>query len=335
MLVLTHDEVERALPLPDCIEAIDAAMREFSRGNAVVPLRIGLPIPDASGRLVVMPGFLGAPRSFGLKIVAKYARPSGDLHGTHVGMVLLFDADTGLPLAMLEGGSLTEIRTAAATAVATRALAREDSSVLAVFGTGAQAARHALALCTVRPIRELRVWGRRLDRAEALLAALPLPRGVQARAVADVRAAMSGADVLCTTTAATEPFLRGEWLEPGQHVNLVGSAIPTTAEADAECVRRARYFVDSRTAAASEAGELRAAMAAGLVGPEHVLGEIGDVLDDRLAGRMGRHDVTLYKSLGFAAQDLAAAWVAHRNAAAHGLGRSIDLTPASPRLPQA
>jgi ornithine cyclodeaminase len=325
MRVLNRGAVERALPLADCIAAVEAAMVATSAGEADLPLRTHLPIRGSKGKLVVMPGMLGPLRVFGLKIVSKFPRPAGDPHGSHVGMVIIFDADNGLPLAMLEGGVLTEIRTAAASALATRALSRPESKVLAVLGTGAQAEWHARAIPVVRPIEQLRIWGRNPVHAAALAQRLGTELKLPVSAVASAADAVRGADIVCTTTSSPEPILRGEWLEPGMHLNLVGSAIPTTAEVDIECVRRAGFYVDSRTAAAAEAGELRAALAAGAITADHVLGEIGEVLAGRAPGRASTAQITLYKSLGVASQDLAAGLRAYRNATALELGPDLHL----------
>jgi ornithine cyclodeaminase/alanine dehydrogenase-like protein (mu-crystallin family) len=325
MRLLNRHQVERALPIAACIGAVETAMRATSAGEADLPLRTHLPIRGTAGKLVVMPGALTPAKVFGLKIVSKFPRPAGDPHGSHVGMVVIFDADTGLPLAMLEGGTLTEIRTAAASALATRELSRPDASVLAVLGTGAQAKWHALAMPVVRPIREIRIWGRNPQRAEELAAQLRRTGGPEVLVLPDAAAAVRGADIVCTTTSSPTPILHGEWLAPGMHLNLVGSAIPTTAEVDTECVRRARFYVDSRSSAAAEAGELRAAIQAGVVTADHIVGEIGEVLAGKAPGRTAADQITVYKSLGVASQDLAAGLLAYRNAVADGLGTDVDL----------
>jgi ornithine cyclodeaminase/alanine dehydrogenase-like protein (mu-crystallin family) len=325
MRLLNRHQVERALPIAACIGAVETAMRATSAGEADLPLRTHLPIRGTAGKLVVMPGALTPAKVFGLKIVSKFPRPAGDPHGSHVGMVVIFDADTGLALAMLEGGTLTEIRTAAASALATRELSRPDASVLAVLGTGAQAKWHALAMPVVRPIREIRIWGRNPQRAEELAAQLRRTGGPEVLVLPDAAAAVRGADIVCTTTSSPTPILHGEWLAPGMHLNLVGSAIPTTAEVDTECVRRARFYVDSRSSAAAEAGELRAAIQAGVVTADHIVGEIGEVLAGKAPGRTAADQITVYKSLGVASQDLAAGLLAYRNAAAAGLGTDVDL----------
>ena len=325
MRILNHSTLEQALSTERCIEAMSVAMTAASAGLTDVPLRSHLPIRGTQGKLVVMPGAMSSQNIFGLKIVSKYPRPPGSLVGTHVGMVIVFDTADGLPLALLEGGTLTEIRTAAASALATRTLAREDASVLAVIGTGAQAFRHALAVPKVRPIQLVRIWGRTQANAQRLATSLSEHLDVPVEVSVSAEAAVRDAQVICTTTSSPEPVLRGEWLSPGAHVNLVGAAVPSSAEADTVCLQRARIYVDLRSAAAAEAGELRAALAAGEIGEDAIVGEIGEVLLGRVPGRTTADQITLYKSLGMAAQDLAAARAALDSAKALGLGFDIDL----------
>lgn len=323
MLILTRTEVERLLPIEACIEAMDLAMRATSAGGVSLPLRQSMPIPGTSGKMVLMPGWLGgAAPVFDVKIVSKFPREAGSAHGTHVGAVMLFDARDGLPIALMEGGSLTAIRTAAASALATRVLAREDARILAVLGAGEQARNHVRAMRAVRPIDKVLVWARDPAKAEAFAASL----GPPAEAAADARAAVEAADIICTTTSAADPILRGAWLQAGAHVNLVGSAIPTAAEADAEAVARSRYFVDYRPSALAEAGELKRAIEAGEVTAGHIAGEIGEVLLGRVQGRRSADEITLYKSLGIAAQDLAAAQAVVAAALACGGGLDLDLS---------
>jgi ornithine cyclodeaminase/alanine dehydrogenase-like protein (mu-crystallin family) len=335
--LLTASDLEALLPPAVCIAAVEAAMRATSRRDVVLPLRTSTDVPDTTGRLILMPGVLGATglasgtvasRVFGVKLVAKYVRPAGDPLGTHVGTVQLLDADRGCLLALLEGGTLTALRTAAASALATRTLAREDARVLTILGTGEEARRHAVAVATVREFREVRIWGRTPARADALADALRPAleaSGLRVRTASSAEAAVDGADVVCTTTSAKEPILEGRWIAPGTHLNLVGSAIATTAEVDVECVRRSRVYVDYRPSAAAEAGELRRALAAGAIGEDHVVGEIGDVLLGRVEGRRSADEITLYKSLGIAAQDLAAAAWALAAAERDARGVVVDL----------
>ncbi len=321
MLIISAAEVEALLPMPRAIAAMRDVMMQVSAGRTVLPLRQFMAIPDAPGKLAVMPGYIADPPLFGVKTVAKYSHPPGSPHGSHVGVLQLFDAKTGLLLAIIEGGSLTAIRTAAASALATDVLARPNARRLAILGTGEQARRHVLAMAAVRPITEVRVWGRSLSRATAFADALALP----ARAFDDVAAAVADADIICTTTPAVDPILFGAMVAPGTHVNLVGSAVPATAEADAALVARAAFFVDFREAALAQAGELRRAIAAGCVAPDHIKAEIGEILLGMVPGRSSATAITIYKSLGVTAQDLAAGAVVLAAARAAGLGREMPL----------
>ena len=321
MLVISAAEVEALLPMPLAIEAMRRVMVQVSQGRTVLPLRQFMPIPDSLGKLAVMPGYIADPPLFGVKTVAKYAHPPGSPHGSHVGIVQLFDAATGLLIAIIEGGSLTAIRTAAASALATDALARPDATRLAILGTGEQARRHVAAMRAVRPIGHVAIWGRSAANATALARDIDLPATV----APTVAAAVADADIICTTTAAPAPILFGAMVRPGTHINLVGSAVPTTAEVDADLVAAAEFYVDRREAALAQAGELRAALAAGAVAPGHIRGEIGEVLLGMVAGRSGADAITVYKSLGVAAQDLAAGHVVVQAARAAGLGREIAL----------
>jgi ornithine cyclodeaminase/alanine dehydrogenase-like protein (mu-crystallin family) len=321
MLVITAAEVEALLPMPAAIEVMRRAMIQVSERRTVLPLRQFMAIPDAPGKLAVMPGYIADPPVFGVKTVAKYTHPPGSPLGSHVGMVQLFDAETGLLLAVIEGGTLTAIRTAAASALATDTLARPGACRLAIIGTGEQARRHVTAMAAVRPIAHVSVWGRNPAHALSFAASLDLP----ARVAATVESAVADADIICTTTPATEPILFGAALRPGSHVNLVGSAIPTTAEADVALVARSEFYVDYREAALAQAGELRNAIAAGAVTADHVRGEIGEVLLGLAPGRSDAAAITVYKSLGVTAQDLAAGAHVLDAARAQGLGRAISL----------
>jgi ornithine cyclodeaminase/alanine dehydrogenase-like protein (mu-crystallin family) len=319
MRILTASDVTRLLPVRDCIGLMRAAMMQVSAGNTVLPLRQFIAIPGATGKLAVMPGYVADPASFGVKIVSKFPRAPGDKHGTHVGAVMIFDAVDGLPLALIDGATLTAIRTAATSAMATDVLARDDVSTLLVTGCGEQAHHHIVALRHVRAFKRVLVWGRNADRARLLA------KAVCGEVAPDLDEAAMQADVICTTTSAVTPYLHGAVLPVGVHVNLVGSALSTSAEADGDVVRRARFFVDSRAAAMAAAGEFRDAVAAGLVDEGHIAGEIGDVLLGHVAGRQAAREITVYKSLGVTAQDLVAAHAVWRAAETAGAGTVIDL----------
>ena len=337
MRVLTSADLERVLGFPVCIEEMRRAMIATSARHCALPLRQFMPVPGHAGKLGLMPGYIGGDdECFGVKIVSKFERAAGDPHGSHVGAVLLFDAETGLLRAMLEGGTLTAIRTASMTALATATLARAHARRLLIVGAGEEAWYHGRALLHARPFESVDIWARDPARAAALAtrlrdwraaagaeSTLPTPAFF---AVQDLRAACLAADVIWTVTSAKTPIVHGDWLSAGVHLNLVGSAIPTTAEVDSTAVARARFFVDYREAALAAAGELLTAIREGIVGESHIQGEIGEVLAGTRPGRNGDADITIYKSLGVTTQDLAAGWRALRDAIAQDVGQTLALS---------
>jgi ornithine cyclodeaminase len=320
MLLVTAAEIESLFPMDRAIAAARSAMRQVSSGDTLLPLRQFLAIPDAPGKMAVMPGYIAHPPRFGLKTVSKFTNAAH----SHVGTVQLYDATNGQLLAIIEGGTLTAIRTAAASALATDLLARPDSHHLAILGTGEQARRHIEAMAAVRPISQIRIWGRNARNAEALAATLR-NADMPAIVAATVAEAVADADIICTTTAAATPILHGQHVRPGTHVNLVGSAIPTTAEADTALVAMSQFYGDYRAATLAQAGEFRNAIAAGLITADHLIGEIGELILGRIPGRQDDTAITLYKSLGVTAQDLTAADAILEAARAHGMGQEINL----------
>ena len=320
MLLVTAAEIETLFPMDRAIAAARSAMRQVSSGDTLLPLRQFLAIPDAPGKMAVMPGYIAHPPRFGLKTVSKFTNAAH----SHVGTVQLYDATNGQLLAIIEGGTLTAIRTAAASALATDLLARPDSHRLAILGTGEQARRHIEAMAAVRPISQIRIWGRNARNAEALAATLR-NADMPAIVAATVAEAVADADIVCTTTAAATPILHGQHVRPGTHVNLVGSAIPTTAEADTALVAMSQFYGDYRAATLAQAGEFRNAIAAGLITADHLIGEIGELILGRIPGRQDDTAITLYKSLGVTAQDLTAADAILEAARAHGMGHEINL----------
>jgi ornithine cyclodeaminase len=320
MLLVTAAEIETLLPMDRAIAAARSAMRQVSSGDTLLPLRQFLAIPDAPGKMAVMPGYIAHPPRFGLKTVSKFTNAAH----SHVGTVQLYDATNGQLLAIIEGGTLTAIRTAAASALATDLLARPDSHHLAILGTGEQARRHIEAMAAVRPISQIRIWGRNARNAEALAATLR-NADMPAIVAATVAEAVADADIICTTTAAATPILHGQHVRPGTHVNLVGSAIPTTAEADTALVAMSQFYGDYRAATLAQAGEFRNAIASGLITADHLIGEIGELILGRIPGRQGDTAITLYKSLGVTAQDLTAADAILEAARADGMGHEINL----------
>lgn len=305
MRVYGPADVVRFLDMPGCIAAVREAMAMFSADAGDQPLRQIVTI--APGDLFgLMPGSLAAPGGFGAKVISVFADRTHPEHSHHRGVVLLFDRAAGELRCVADAAEITGRRTAAASAVATDALARRDARRLAIFGTGTQARSHLSALLLVRDFEEIWVWGRCEARARALIDAAGGEIGVPMRFVADAREA-ARADVICTVTGSATPVLLGEWVQPGTHVNIVGSSYAGPVEVDGGLVAASRYFADSRASVLAAGAEFLAARAAGLIDDAHIVGEIGDVLNDTVAGRTGAGDITLYKSLGHIVQDLAAA----------------------------
>ncbi len=297
MIFVPAEEVARLLPYDQCIPLMRDAMIALSEGRTRQLLREILDLPQ--GR--AFGSMLGAMLDdgvFGAKLVSVY--PDNFAHGgpSHQGVVALFDAEAGAPTAMLDAGEITAIRTAAASAAATHALARPGARSLAILGYGEQARRHLDAIRCVRPIERVAVWGRDFAKAQAFDGAI---------ACASVEEAVAGADIICTVSAAREPILRSEWVAAGTHINAVGSSLLGPREIDDALVARARFFADHEQGVRAQGAEFQSALAAGLIGEDHLLGEIGAVMAGTLAGRTDAEQVTLYKSLGSIVQDLAAA----------------------------
>ena len=301
-----------------------AALTTFARGDAVLPLRSLVRLPGGAGLLGLMPGYLGEPRSFGLKVVSVMPGNHGTPYDSHQGVVMLFGLAHGEPLAILDATAITAIRTAAASAAATDALAREDAGDLALLGSGTQGRSHLEAMRVVRKLRRVRVWSRTRANAERFAREEAGPLGFPIEVAASAEEAVRGADLICTTTAAREPVLRGDWLAPGAHVNAVGSCFAAGRELDTEAVRRARFFTDCRESCLNEAGDFLLPRKEGAITDAHLLGELGEVLLGKVPGRVSRDDVTIYESLGIALEDLASAHEIHRRALASGAGTWLD-----------
>lgn len=326
MKIITQSAVEAQLSMPECIEAMRSCMIQVSNGETHLPIRQFMTIQGAEGKLAIMPGVMQEPHCFGIKLVCKYLRAHDSPHSSHVGMVMLFDAKEGIPVAMIEGSSLTGIRTAAASAMATDLLARKDASNLLILGCGEQARRHIAALRCVRDLTNITVWGRDPERARAFAEEASVRENMHVTATRSIPDALEKADIVCTVTAAAQPLFDGAALRPGTHLNLVGSAVPGHREVDVHTVARSRYFVDYRPATMAAAGELLTAIETGSVTADHIVAEIGEVASGEDCGRRANDEITIYKSLGVAAQDLAAAQRIYEKALASNFATSICLT---------
>lgn len=313
MRLIEREEVAHRLTYRACIPIVRQAMIDFSRGRTRQLLRSIIPL--AHGHMFgVMPGALGESAPFGAKLISVYPENFSKGRQSHQGLVVLFEPATGEPVCIVHAGEITAIRTAAASAAATDALARPDARRLAVLGYGEQAATHVRALLQVRPIQSVRIWGRSRDRADAFCQRMHAELGVVLTSAPDVADLVSDADIICTVTAAREPVLKGAWVRPGTHINVVGSGFAGPAEVDTELVARSRFIVDSREGVLQQGAEFLRAKRAGVIDDAHIVAEIGQVFSGDVIGRESPADITIYKSLGHVVQDLACAWALYADA---------------------
>ncbi len=323
VLILSHDDVTAALPPDACADAMAEVLAAHARGEAQMPLRSVVRFEGAAGFMGLMPAWRGGEEPvFALKTLC--LMPGNPARGldTHQGTVTLFDGATGVPRAILDASAVTAVRTAAVSAVATRTLARDDARVLAILGAGVQGKAHLQALVGVREFEEVRVYSPTEAHARALAAA---GDGL-ARVVSSAEDAVRGADVVVTATSAREPVLRRDWLEAGAHVNAVGASTPSVRELDVDTVAACALFCDSRESLRNEAGEYRLALEQGAIpGENHVRGELGEVLAGSTPGRVHADELTVFRSLGLAIEDLAAAECAVARARRMRIGTEVEL----------
>jgi ornithine cyclodeaminase len=325
MLILNQDEVTALLPMTDCIDVMASTLATLARGEAILPLRTVILIPQSTDAFAVMPAYLGAPRAVGAKVITVYPGNHGTAFDSHQGAVLLFDADTGSLAAVLDATPVTMIRTAAVSAVATRALARADATTLAIIGSGVQARAHIDAMCAVRPITTVRIWSRNAEHARALAEWAQDRFNLDALVSPTAGEAVYGADVVCTTTSAREPVLLGDWLSPGVHINAIGASQRSARELDSPAVVKSRLFVDRRESALKEPGDILVPLEDGDIDAGHIVAEIGELLIGAKEGRRDPSEITLFKSLGLAIEDLAAAAYVHQQALRRGVGVQVEL----------
>jgi ornithine cyclodeaminase len=321
ILVLATQHVRALLTYRECADVMRGALAELARGRIQQPLRTIVRLRDAAGFMGLMPAY--SPQAgYGLKALC--ITPGNPAAGkdAHQGGVLLFDAHTGEPLALVNASAVTEIRTAATSAVATDLLARPGAAELAVIGTGVQGRAHARALAATRPLAGIRLAARDPARTRAVAAELTRELDLPVSAVEDVETAVAGADIVVTATSASDPVLRREWLAPGAHVNAVGACVPGARELDTATMAEAAVFADSRESVSHEAGDFLLAQGEGVINP--VRAELGELLAGTAPGRAGEEEITVFESLGLAAEDLAAASYLYEKATRLGAGTPAD-----------
>ena len=328
MLILAAEDVRKALPMNEAIEAMKSAYAALSNGTAVVPLRTRLPIPNSEALSLFMPAYVHSAEGKALAIKVVSLFPTNPPRGLAYiqAAVLLFDPETGRAIALLEGSALTAIRTGAAGGAAIDLLARKDSEVAAVFGAGAQGRTQLEAACNAREIQTAFIFDADTDKAQAFAEEMKGKGSItkDIRVASSAKEAMEDADIICTATTSTKPVFDNNDLQAGTHISAVGSYTPEMQEVPAETLQRAKIFVDSRAAVLEEAGDLIQPIRAGLFGESHIYGELGEVVLGRILGRQSRDEITYFKSVGIAVQDAMAAQAALNNALKMNIGQEVD-----------
>jgi ornithine cyclodeaminase len=325
VLIVNQAEVARLLPMGECITAMEEALKALARGESLLPLRQVVLLPRGLGGVASMPAYSETLKAIGVKVISVFPGNRGTEYDSHQGTVLLFEAGHGSLKAIVDASEVTAIRTAAVSAVATRLLARPAAGDLAILGSGVQARTHLDAMFLVRPLKRVRVWSPTPGHAQAFAEKESRRHAVEVEAMASARGAVKGADIICTVTSSREPVLRGEWIEPGAHVNAVGSSVKSTRELDTQAVKKARLFVDRRESTLNESGDILMPLAEKAIREDHIRAEIGDVLLGKAEGRKSSREITLFKSLGLAIEDLAAVHLIYTKAVEQRMGTLVEL----------
>ena len=326
ILVLDNRQIKELLPMNECIELMADALAALARGEVYQPLRTIIRPPEARGLLGLMPAFRAGERgAFGMKAICVFPENPAKGKDAHQGAVMLFSRETGEMLALMNASEITAIRTAAASAVATRLLAREDAQQLAIIGAGVQARTHLTALAAVRSIKHARVACRNVEHAEQLAREMQAQFSFPIEPVRTNEEAVRGADLIVTATSSLEPVINKDWISSGAHVNAIGTHSPNSREIDSATMAAARIFTDRRESALNESGDYLLAAKEGLVTPESILGEIGELLIGSKSGRTSAGEITLFKSLGLAIEDVACANYLHQKALSQDVGTWVNL----------
>jgi ornithine cyclodeaminase len=323
-LLLNERDVRAVLPMPDLIAAMEGALSQFSAGTVSQPVRTVIEVGPHHAYFGIMPAALDAPPAVGAKLVTVYERNRAIGLTSHLATIVLLDHETGALAAVMDGRFITEARTAAVSAVSVKHLARPDAHVLAILGSGVQARSHLEAIRHVRALSDVRVWSPKPEHRERFAAEMTTATGLRVRATASAADATRGADLIALTTASRTPVLRDEDVADGAHIAAVGACRPDQREMPTALVVRARVFVDSRAAACVEAGEILIPIAEGVISEHHVAGELGELVARHVAGREAPTQVTIFKSLGLAVEDMVAAHLALARARSAGLGQPFN-----------
>lgn len=319
MIILNQTEVADLLPMPSCIAIMEDVLADLARGEAVQPLRVVVPLPH-DHIFGLMPAHWERKRVAGAKLISVFQDNHDRGLPSHQGVVVLFDTTDGAPIAIVNGQQITAIRTAAVSAVGTRHLARDDAKVLAMIGTGEQARTHLEAIQCVASLERVSVWGPHRAHALRYQADMAKQFGIRIDVCDSVQEAVREADIICTVTSAKAPILHGDWVKPGAHVNAVGASRKTERELASDLVQRARFYADRVESARNESGDFLTPLQEGVIGESHLIGEIGDLLLGRIPGRQSDTEITVFKALGLAVEDIAAAQFVYQEALRLGKG---------------
>jgi alanine dehydrogenase len=323
MLVLSEKQVQSLIDIPELIAALEQAHIQYSTGKAVMPVRLVVPLPQIRGRITSMPGYLNADKALGMKVVTYFSDNPKQSLPAILGTVMLFSAETGKIIAVMDGSSITAIRTACASAMATRVLANAQTPVLGILGAGVQARAHIRALCRVRKISKIKLYSPSGASAAAVKKDLETESGAAIEIARSAEQTVRDSDLIVTATTSNTPVLSREWLKPGAHINAVGSHRPDQREIDGPTVARAKVVVDSREAIMAECGDILLAIKEGSISESHIHGEIGDILAGIRPARSGTDEITLYKSVGIAIQDVATANLVYHRALEQRIGTDV------------
>jgi len=325
VLIINQKEVADLLPMNDCIKVMSEALAALARGEGILPLRPVMWLPEKVGALGMMPAYLGNIDAMGVKVVSVFPGNHGTEYDSHQGTVMLYETKHGRLLALMDATEITAIRTGATSGVATRLLARQETKVLSILGSGVQARSHLEAMLAVKPFDEVRIWSRNVDHAVRFSKKESSRMGVGIEVMPDVATAVKDADVICTTTAATEPILKGGMVSAGCHINAVGSSVSFARELDTPMVMKSRLYVDRRESTINEAGDYLFPQKEGAIDDTHIVAEIGEILIGKKPGRKDEKEITLFKSLGLAAEDVASAHFIYQRAVEKGIGTWVEL----------
>ncbi|MEN8204072.1 MAG: ornithine cyclodeaminase family protein [Bacteroidota bacterium] len=325
VLLVNKSEASGILTMEACIGLMEKTFKTLATGNSIQPLRSAMWLPDKSGLLGMMPAYEGDTQVMGIKVISVFPGNHAKGLSSHQGAVLLFESGTGQMYAIIDGDSVTAIRTAAASAVATNLLAREDAEELAILGAGEQGTQHLEAMLMTRNIKRVKIWSRTHQHALLFKERESERYTVPIEALKEVPDAVNHADIICTTTSAKEPVLRSEWVKKGVHINAVGACTAGARELDSELVVRSKLFTDRTESLFNESGDYLFPMKEGLIGEEHLRGEIGELLNGRKSARENDGDITLFKSLGLAVEDLTACRYIYETAVKENRGIYVDM----------